>query len=379
MQMTLHSQTDVPVVPVTAVHQHVAEGGPIWADFDRQTSLRHCRNGLPVDRRPHLAAEPQRRMGSAVWGGFLDRHFGHYMAEHFPRLPVALQNRPDDPYLFSVDPGVQRQDIPDWTWALLAWAGLGADRVQVVTDPVRVARLHAAPQAEMLPQNAPAPAYLDLLADLAQARNLTPIPADLVYVTRAGLPQVGGGGTAGEGHLVDCLTRLGVPVLDPGQSDLGHQMATYAGARHLVFAEGSALHGRQLLGRLPQRITVLRRRRGRAMARAMLTPRVEALTYREATATALVPHWRNGTPRPDPALSFYDLPALTAAFAALGVDLTTVWQPDGFRAALSRDLAGWIAHHRPPPPLHAAFRTSLAAIGLADLLPPAALSPLSPA
>jgi hypothetical protein len=52
--------SDVPVVPVTLVHQHVALGGPIWPDFAGQTWVRHCRAGEPVDQMPALPEGGQR-------------------------------------------------------------------------------------------------------------------------------------------------------------------------------------------------------------------------------------------------------------------------------------------------------------------------------
>ena len=92
-------------------------------------------------------------------------------------------------------------------------------------------------------------------------------------VSRAGIAQRGGGGHAGESYLIGLLRSKGVTVLDPGQADLSVQMAAYAGAVRLIFAEGSALHGRQLLGRVAQDIDVLRRRPGKVMAQAQLQPR----------------------------------------------------------------------------------------------------------
>ncbi len=360
---------DVLVVPVTRVHQHIATGGPIWPEFDRQTGLRHCRNGLPVDRAPEAVGPVQDVDMPCVWGGFIDLHFGHFMAEHLPRLPFAVRARPDDRFLFTVEPGCQPGVLPDWVWSALTWVGLDRSQVRCVTAPLRVATLRAGVQAETLPQMAPDAAYLDLLDSRALAMGLEPVSADLVYVTRAGLLQAGGGGMAGEGYLTGLLSRLGLSVLDPAAVSLPVQMAVYAGARHLVFAEGSALHGRQLLGWLPQRITVLRRRRGRSLARAMLTPRVDRLDYLEVAEAALVPEWSNGRARRGPALMLYNLPALFAAFARWGVDLASHWDMDAYRAAAVADVAAWTPHYRLTPALMAQFHATLAA---ADLAPPAA-------
>lgn len=92
--------------------------------------------------------------------------------------------------------------------------------------------------------------HLDLLEEVERLNRLAPIQNDVVYVSRNGYLAMGKGGTAGEAALTDALSRAGVAVLDPARTTLGTQMALYAGAKLFVFAEGSAIHGRQLLGRV---------------------------------------------------------------------------------------------------------------------------------
>ena len=83
----LHVFRNVPVVPVTAVHRHVALGGPIWPDFAVQTAVRHWRGGLPVDAEPMAWPATNEVDQPAVWGGFLDKAFGHLVpnmkTQHF--------------------------------------------------------------------------------------------------------------------------------------------------------------------------------------------------------------------------------------------------------------------------------------------------------
>jgi hypothetical protein len=360
-QMTL--MRDVPVVPAVSLHQHIPHGGPIWPGFDRQTGLRHCRDGVAVDTAPDLPAKPVETMPeAAVWGGCIDPHFGHFVAEHVPRLPFALRERPEDTYLFTIDPALHGA-VPGWVWQVLEWLGLPRAQVRLVTAPLRAATLRAGVQGEMLPQVAPTPAYLDLIDGRSAA--LAPIKSDIAYVCRAGIVVGGGGGMAGEGYVISLLRRLGVSTLDPARADIPTQLATYAGAGHLIFAEGSALHGRQLIGRVAQRITVLRRRRGRSMARAMLKPRVSALQYIDVGSDALVPQWKNGLPRPDPALVLYDLAQLFSAFGTSGIELAALWDDDAYRAAVADDLSGWLEQRAPGPALRAGYAEQLAAAGFA--------------
>ena len=211
--MTLTLFTNVPVVPVTRVHQHVAFGGPIWPGFAGQTWVRHCRVCKPWDEKPDLPSQLHPMAAPAVWGGFLDSHFGHFVADHLPRLAFSMRERPVDTYLFTVDPGMTRAGLAGWVWQIFDWIGLSPDQVHLVTEPLYVATLRVGPQAEMLAQVGPMPGYLDAIADWA--RDLQPVTARVVYVTRLGLSQIGGGAHAGEGYLVRQLQKAGVAVLDP--------------------------------------------------------------------------------------------------------------------------------------------------------------------
>ena len=355
---------EVDVVPATAFAKHIATGGPIWPDFAAQVDARHCRGEVPVDHAPARQEPVARIDGSAVWGGFLDRHFGHLVAEHLPRLPVSLRERPDDLYLFTIEPHLTEADLPAHIWDLLAWYGLPRAQVRIVTEPLRAATLHVAPQAEMLPLVAPSNGYLALLEARAEANGLIPDPADVLYVTRAGFVAKGQGGHAGEGYLVDRLREQGVAVLDPSNAPLRQQLAAYAGAAQLVFAEGSAVHGRQILGRIAQDIHILRRRPGRSVARAMLRPRCTRLTFHSTSAALLTDSFPNGRPRPGSAAAIYDRPVLFSAFAALGVDLSEDWNETDFHAAQSSDLRGWYGHHPMTPAQLDSHRGPLASLGL---------------
>ncbi len=353
---------DITLVPVASVHQHVALGGPIWPDFARRTWVRHCRGGVPQDAAPVWPAGGTRIEPDAVWGGFLDSHFGHFVAEHLPRLPAALRERPDDLYLFTVDPGVTAETLPAWVAALFDWIGLPMAQVRLVTTPVTVDRLWVGAQAEMLPQVAPAPGYLDLIAPWA--RGLVPQRAKLLYVARVGMAAQGGGAQAGEGYVVELLRRSGVAVLDPATAPLRSQLAAYAGAERILFAEGSALHGRQLLGHLAQDIAVLRRRPGKRMAEAALGPRCRSLSYHDVGDQSLMAYWKSGARRPNPALSLYDPDRLQRVLAGYGVDLAPLWDPDSYRSAALGDVAAWVAAHQPRDEHRSEYLAVLARVGL---------------
>lgn len=365
---------DIPVLPARRTHtnDNIPDGGPVWPDADRQIALRHLRKTVPADRimapcSAALIARAERIATPCLWGGYAQFHFGHLIAEHLGRIVTACAARPDDAVLFTLPPGARPRDVPGWFWAVTGWLGLPRDRIRLVTSPVVVSDLRVAPQAEHLRGPRPDPAYLAALDALPAARALRPVATPLLYVTRAGLAAGGKGNHAGESYLVDRLQAAGVAVLDPGQAPLERQMALYAGAQRLVFAEGSALHGRQLLGYRPQEIAVLVRRPGMRLARHALAARCDRLTYVPAARRIATPARRDGRDLPAHALGFYDLPAVMTAFAGWGVDLAAGWDDSAFAAARDADIRAWMAGIlRALPSAHqmAALAPVLAAEGL---------------
>lgn len=364
MMAQLQVFSDVPVVPVTSVHQHVALGGPIWPDFANQTWVRHCRAGEPVDQMPAPPVAVRRLEGDAVWGGFLDGHFGHFVADQLPRLPAVLRERPDDTYLFTVDPGVTQDTLPPWVVPVLHWAGLPMAQVQLVGEPLVVDRLWVGRQGEMLPQVGPLPGYLEMIEPWA--RGLVPKRSALLYVGRMGLAAQGAGGHAGEAYVAGLLEKRGVAVLDPALAPLHDQLAAYAGAERILFAEGSALHGRQLLGRLPQDIGVLRRRSGKRTAEASLAPRCRKLVYHDVGNQSLMAYWKSGAKRPGPALSLYDVGQLLRCLARYGIDLKADWDANAYAGVALADIGAWVNWHQPKDKYLAEYAATLTGLGLLE-------------
>lgn len=357
---------DVPVAPASRNVRSKGSGGPVWPDFDRQVAARFCRDGIPSDSRPPVPAKLHRIEGPAVWGGFLIRQFGHLVAEHLTRLPQSVMERPDDLYLFTLEPGETRDSLPGYIWDVLGWFGVRPGRTRLVNRGFLAPELRVAAQGEMLGKQPTPAAYLDRLQALARRNRLEPVRAEIVFVTRAGMVAAGKGGHAGEGYLADALARCGVRVFDPGRATLREQLAVYAGASVLVFSEGSAQHGRCLLGRLPQDMHVLRRRSRRNTAITQLRARCQRIAYHETVAASLGTATEARGSRVDLVAAVYDVAVLFALFGTLGVDLAGVWDDRAYRAAARADIAGWMAAHPVSAAQHAANLAALAAVGLDD-------------
>lgn len=338
----MHHFENVTVVPMMRLRRHVAQGGPIWPDFDTQIGPRQCRSRIPCDLPPERPDQTRAFDQPAVWCGTLDHHFGHVIAEHMSRLPQSLAQRPDDFFLFILEVGRTRQEVPDWIWQILDWYGVPRAQIHIVTEALQVQNLSVAPQAEMLGAFDLQEAYLDLLDLNTQRHNLAAIGTDVTYVTRAGLVANGWGGHAGEGYLVDVLTRLGVHVIDPSQMAIAAQMAVYAGAKSLIFAEGSAIYGRNLLGRIAQDIHILRRRGGRDLGAMHLAKRCRDLQFHAAARRTLVAQKDAGQTLYHRNVALYNLKVVFALFHGLGYDLAAIWDDAAYHEAVRLDLIGWM-------------------------------------
>lgn len=336
---------DIEVVPGDAyrLRSMLTNGGPVWPRFARQTTARFMQGGVYVDRPVAPSGQVLQVIERpCVWGGYAIHHFGHLVADQMTRVLEGRVTRPDDLFLFLNRPGEPVAMMPDYIWAVMDWYGLAREQVHMVTAPVLVRELRCCEQAEPFASGPPSAEYLARLAENARQRGLQPEPADLVYVGRAGLLALGKGGLAGEAYLTDLLLGLGVRVLDPARASLSAQLAAYAGARVLIFAEGSALHGRQLLGRVDQQIVVLNRRKGARLAEAALAARCRELHYVDACAQMVSIGSMDARREAALMLSLYDLDAVFVCFARFGIDLRGAFDPAAFAAAVVRDAEAWL-------------------------------------
>lgn len=332
---------DVPVMPLQALREHDPLGGPVWPDFDAQTTARFCREpGVPVDALPSEEPCEDEITEDAIWGGYVHPHFGHLVSEHLTRILPGIQARPDDLVLFMVEKDRDPDLVPAHFYDVLQWYGVPRDRIRIIARPTLACRLSVAPQGEVLWGKAPDANYLDLLDALPDRHGVDPVPGDVVYVTRAGLVAKGQGSHLGEGYLVRLLQEMGVTIFDPAGPALRSQLEQYLGARILIFAEGSAIHGRQLLGRVQQEIHVLMRR-PRYLARPMMRPRVKRLTYLNTHGGVLKVRDRDNKGYPHLNAVFYRTEALLDGFEAMGLDLRSRWDQNAYLAAALSDAAAW--------------------------------------
>jgi hypothetical protein len=146
----------------------------------------------------------------------------------------------------------------------------------------------------------------------------------------------------GERVLEAAMVDNGFTVFRPEQHPVARQMRAYAQADVVVFAEGSACHGVELMGRTLKAVVLLNRRGGRTMDmfEAVLRPRARRyLDFRRNIYVGALPANRTGRPQPHQGVSVLALQPLVAFMREHGIaDLSQLRHGD-YAAAVRADLA----------------------------------------
>ena len=265
-----------PLVGAPGVGFH---GGPVILDPDRQ-ALRHTRYHQPCDWFDGHEAASEPLHGDFTYLGPAYGHFGHVMAEMVHRvLPSKRVTRPLAWLMVSTigDQSLRSAaDLPGFMQDVLRFFAIKPPEVTIVNGDCVVERLHVAQQGSDF-GGGPHAEYLPLLAEFSErllAAGTRPHGLK-VYVSRSGLP--GGGGFLGERYVERALEAAGFFVARPESMPLIEQMRLYQGAEIVVFPEGSACHGVELLGPRAFGTAVLLARRADHMEifARVLRPRAE--------------------------------------------------------------------------------------------------------
>jgi hypothetical protein len=330
-------------------------GGPRWPDWDAQTAARHCTRGRPVDDEPPEQG-PVRTIGEPIaWAGPIAQHFGHQIADFSMRLVSTTEVAPARRLLFCGQPRfvTSLADVRPFFWSVLEWFGIPAERVEFLTEPTLARDVVVLPQAEQIGGPGPTDAHLDAMDRLVQRQIGKPRRRGTVYVSRASMY----GHFAGEAEIERALTASGIRVIRPETMPLVDQLRAYVSARHLVFAEGSAIHGLQLLGRSVNDVMVLVRRPGQEIARDSVQPRAHSLSYRDATKGVICTLWPTGALAHPWALSILDRDWFLEAMSGVAPRLERQLPRSVFERARDADIMDWFGKH--PSPRESATEESL--------------------
>ncbi len=317
------------------------KGGPVWPEWEREISCRHCRGGIPKDVKPEYdnntifetVEEP------LYWCGPIVLHFGHQIADFSTRIASYDISKKEFLYCFAVHPRsniVTVEDTPVYFREILEWFNIPLERVKIISKPILAKSLVCVPQQEQLANVSPHDDYLDKL-DMNVAKNLDiKRKSGIYYISRAGFKT---GTIAGEAYLEYILGMHGVKVIRPETISLKEQLRIYYTAKKIIFSEGSAIHTLQLLGRNISQVYIINRRPNTTLAKQLLAKRCEILQYFDCGELVYGLN-RIGKPAPEIGLTIPDKNLLLNIFQKIGIKISD-WNDTIFENYIKESISLW--------------------------------------
>ena len=240
-------------------------GGPVLGDDPDSLRLRHTRRHTPVDEFAPALVDPQPLVGSYAYLGIAFNHFGHAMSEMIHRIVPTRQLAFNPRWLIVTARGANPTftALPSVSRTILALFGIDETNCTVLASDAIVEELLIVEAGSDL-VGGPKPWYRDLMRGFVPGLlpcTTATYPAR-IYVSRSGLDTESG--FLGERVLERLLAGAGFHILHPERLSLRDQIAHYAAAQVLIFAEGSACHGVELFGADGLAHTILLNRRNKA-------------------------------------------------------------------------------------------------------------------
>lgn len=321
-------------------------GGLVVGDGPAEQALRQTRYWRPADDPTPDARAAETIDGDCIYGGPVYAHFGHFMAEMAHRLLPSREQGARGTWLFAGvrgDPALHSvATAPAFFRDVLAYFDVAPETVRVLTAHAVVRHLHASEAASDF-GGGPKPGYVEALArhgaDWRRRHGVEAASVRDVYVSRRYLPR--GGTFLGELYLEALLEARSVTIFAPERHSLLEQMNVYRSAACVVFPEGSACHGTELLGagEMGSCVLLVRRPDHVEIFRRVLRPRSRSLHVLDAAVPlgSLVgppggPAW------PHAGVAVLDPGALRRGFAEAGMYWFDAIDPAAYFAAARRDL-----------------------------------------
>jgi hypothetical protein len=347
------TMNDVFVQPFRGDMVAIYCGGPVLGESSEDRRLRHTRYWQPVDCfQPDLV--PQIQLDSTyVYSGPIYHHFGHIMAEMVHRIIPGKILFALDKWLFVNffrKPLCSFDDIPIVFRNILEFLEIGPASVTVINADTTVKHLHIVEQGSDL-GGGPKPGYLDDLAEFVHPRLDRRYDETQgwarVYVSRSGLSH--GGSFLGERYLEQALAAEGFHIFHPQQVPLPLQMQVYRRAKVLIFSEGSACHGTELLGSdaLGDVFVLLRRASHQEIFANVLRPRARsyAACTMQIPVGSIVARHGSSKPLEEFAVSLFDVDALLAFLRETGIARLPGFRRDTYLECAEADLLRYIENY----------------------------------
>lgn len=318
------------------------KGGPIWPNWHEQIHARHCRDNIPWDDLPENSQEKCCHIKEpSAWCGAIDGHFGHQIADHSTRILHVRSFYPNLKLIFSYrkkDNFLTFGKTPTFFRAILDWYNITPDNIEIIHRPTLVHNLMVAPQAEQLWNYGPSSDYLDLMDAHVERRLRRKAKQRGIFVSRAGIKIH----FAGEAYIESLFSQVGIRVIRPEEISLEEQLAEYEASEKLIFTEGSALHGLQLLGRCIDHIDVLVRRDGRRIIENLLKVRAKSVSYIKVSKGMICILNSNGTLDKTHGIPIFNEDLLLGYLRTLDSKLIDQWNHALYVNARDHDIMSWL-------------------------------------
>ena len=242
---------DALLVPVERYMKGYFRGGVYAGEHYLAEGALH--RGAGAARRPHVeppsvVPPPERSFGTAIFGGYLFDHYGHFLLEGLSRMLDERVRETDLPILVFNPTRIER--LKPYMAKIFAHAGIDPERIILCNVPTRINELlMQEPTFEI--RGLVRPSAYDSLRRGGARRGA----GQTIYLTRTGLGprqrvQV-------EARLEEALRATGLAtILSPETLSWEDQIACLADADLIIACEGSALHTLILTG-VPTRFLCL--------------------------------------------------------------------------------------------------------------------------
>jgi len=266
--------------PLVAPPPHGFDGGVVLGESKRDLRLRHSRYWEATDRFDVTAEFQEKLDGPYIYFGPLYDHFGHTMAEMVHRLIPSIKIFGKGKFLL-VDQigrtrGAQEPTVPKFLRDIFELLSISLNDFHIIGDNSIVSELHICEQGSDF-GGGPKEGYLGYLSNFVHprldARFRDEKYGEKLYVSRSKIKS--GGVFLGESYLEALLEEEGFRILHPEEHSIIFQMHAYRSATILVFSEGSACHGLELLGEQAVGMCHIleRRENHREIFRRVISPR----------------------------------------------------------------------------------------------------------
>ena len=202
--------------------------------------------------------------GTHLYAVVLIGHFGHFLVESLSRLWAfrELSPRPESVIFvqgWTLLPGSIDQTIPHFAEEIFTSLGISSP-VRVMNDPTRVETLMVPSQLFGFHCAPGHPIFRSFVHRLRGLGSPEEVALNKVYVSRSRISRAKAGGILCEDVLEKILSDYGYLIMFPEELPIYKQLEVYNRARHIIFAEGSALHLFGFVCRPEQDVAIINRR-----------------------------------------------------------------------------------------------------------------------